>query len=81
MRSGPLVAAATALNLFVVSLFLLLACLSLDIHVSRAVGAASVNAAAAPADDYHKRREASGEEEGPGEDYDPLGLQVWSDGE
>ena len=81
MRSGPLVAAATALNLFLVSLSLLLACLSLDIRVSRAA-AASGNAATAPVDDAdHPRRGASVDEEGPREDYDPRGLQVWSDGE
>ena len=76
MRRGPLVAAAAALNLAVVSLSLLLFSLSLDIRVSRAAAAASGNAA----DDADRQR-ADGVAEGPGGDYDPRGLQTWTDGE
>ena len=76
MRRGPLVAAAAALNLAVVSLSLLLVSISLDIRVSRAAAAASGNAA----DDADRQR-ADGVAEGPGGDYDPRGLQTWTDGE
>ena len=77
MRRGPLVAAAAALNLAVVSLSLLLFSLSLDIRVSRAAAAASGNAA----DDADRQRRGDGSAEGPGGDYDPRGLQTWTDGE